>query len=371
LRLARRGNEVFYLLAEGDSPSYRLFGKEVVSDADTLPGGIDLSAHANGTSTVSVVWKSLRIAAEELLILPDPSVKPQQPLFVMNADGTDLKQLTPEIPGFPSQGSPDWSPDGKRIAFDCWRGNAGGSHVFLVNADGTGLKDLGVGVMPTFSPDGRRLAFTWSSRGMAVMDTDGANREVVTGEGWGAQWSPDGRWIAYESRDFGVGNSAANITIIDVKTKQKRRLLEGEHAKRYSQIYWNMEWSPDSRHICFKGGLTAQPPGAASDSEMAITDVAGSSHGFKTLTTARVQTDFSWHPDGRSILGSMNFPEHHGNRLFLCDLQTGKLSLLPTQPLDRKNVSGVWSPDARRIVFSSQRDPEPQPWRPDKTEPRP
>jgi Tol biopolymer transport system component len=104
---------------------------------------------------------------------------------------------------------------------------------------------------------------------------------------------------------------------------------------------------------------------------MAVTDVAGSSHGFKTLTTANVQTDFSWHPDGSSILGSMNFPQHGGNRLFLCDPQTGKLNLLPTQPLDTKNVSGVWSPDARRIVFSSQRDPQPLPWRPDKTDPRP
>src|SRR6185369_3405562 len=31
LRVARRGNEVFYLLADGDSPNFRLFGKEVAS----------------------------------------------------------------------------------------------------------------------------------------------------------------------------------------------------------------------------------------------------------------------------------------------------------------------------------------------------
>jgi Tol biopolymer transport system component len=233
--------------------------------------------------------------------------------------------------------------------------------VFLVNADGTDLKDLGIGLMPTFSPDGRRLAFTWGAQGIAIMDTSGANRQVITQEGWGAQWSPDGRWIAYESRQAVEGKPVANITIIDLQTKQKRLLLEGDHAKRYSQIYWNMEWSPDSRRICFKGDLAVPVTGASS--EMAITAVAGSSQGFTELTKANVQTDFSWHPEGRSILLSMRSPEHGGSRLFLCELQTGQMSLLPGQPLDQNNVSGVWSPDGRRIAFSSHREPKLQAWR--------
>jgi Tol biopolymer transport system component len=362
LRVARRGNEVFYLFAEADSPTFRLFGKEVVSTADTLPAGIDVSAIANGTATVSAVWKNLRIAAEELLLLPDPSAKPKNLLFVMNVDGTGLNQLTPELPEFPTHGSPDWSPDGKRIAFDAWTGTADSSHLFLVNADGSGLKDLGVGVMPTFSPDGRRLAFTWSSQGIAVMDIDGANREVLSEEGWGAQWSPDGKWIAYESRQNINGQSVSNITIIDVKTRRKRLLLEGDHASRYSQVFWNMEWSPDSRRLAFKGNLRVPVTGAAS--EMALTAVQGSTRGFQVLTLAQVQTDFSWHPDGRRILLSMNSAAHGGNRLFVCDVPTGEISLLPNQPLDQHNTSGVWSPDGKRIVFSSQRSPKPLVWRP-------
>src|SRR5690606_17267533 len=57
LRVARRGNIIYFLHAEGDSPNFRLLGKEVVSAADTLPGGIDLSATANGAATVSAIWK--------------------------------------------------------------------------------------------------------------------------------------------------------------------------------------------------------------------------------------------------------------------------------------------------------------------------
>jgi Tol biopolymer transport system component len=360
LRLARRGNEVFYLLADGDSPNFRLFGKEVVSTADTLPGGVDLSAVANGSSTTSVVWKNLRIAAEELLVPADPNERPTNVLFVINADGTGLKQIT-ESPQSQSHGSPDWSPDGKLIAFDV-AGGSSASRIFLVNADGTGMKDLGPGMMPTFSPDGRRLAFTWSGQGMAIMDIDGGNRQVVSNEGWGAQWSPDGRWIAYETRQAVAGKVHANITIIDVKSKQKRLVLENNHAARYSQIYWNMEWSPDSRGICFKGDLSVPITGASS--EVAIINVGGSSQGFQVLTTAHLQTDFSWHPDGGSILVTMSSPQHRGNRLFVCDPKTGSLSLLAAQPLEQNNVSGVFSPDGRRIAFSSHREPQPQPWRP-------
>ena len=68
-----------------------------------------------------------------------------------------------------------------------------------MNDDGSDLTDLGVGIIPTFSPDGKQLAFTWSGHGTTIMNIDGSGREVLTAEGWGCQWSPDGRWISYGS----------------------------------------------------------------------------------------------------------------------------------------------------------------------------
>ncbi len=61
LRLARRGKEVLYLFAEGDSPHFRLAGQKIVSDADGL--GVDLNTIANGNATVGIVWNSSTIAA--------------------------------------------------------------------------------------------------------------------------------------------------------------------------------------------------------------------------------------------------------------------------------------------------------------------
>ncbi len=65
--------------------------------------------------------------------------------------------------------APVWSPDGTRIAFGLGRYNLGTrdgalSHVAVINADGTGLRQLteatpGNHGFPSWSPDGRQIVF--------------------------------------------------------------------------------------------------------------------------------------------------------------------------------------------------------------------
>ena len=61
-----------------------------------------------------------------------------QEIFVMNADGTQVRQLTDNDE---NDGGPVWSPDGKSIGF------TSGPYVFgeilVVNADGTGVYSTG------------------------------------------------------------------------------------------------------------------------------------------------------------------------------------------------------------------------------------
>src|SRR6185369_3547251 len=76
--------------------------------------------------------------------------------------------------------TPNWSPDGKRIAFESSRGSPD-DHLalFVMNRDGSGLTQLTDyalnGNHPAWSPDGRHLVFSWGSEpgkpnGIAVMD---------------------------------------------------------------------------------------------------------------------------------------------------------------------------------------------------------
>jgi Tol biopolymer transport system component len=76
-----------------------------------------------------------------------------------SADGTnDVRLTSPDI----DSGSPAWSPDGKHIAFDQFTGLDGRQQVFLMNADGSGVRQLTTDSAwscghPAWSPDGRHL----------------------------------------------------------------------------------------------------------------------------------------------------------------------------------------------------------------------
>jgi Tol biopolymer transport system component len=68
---------------------------------------------------------------------------------------------------------PDWSPDGRKIAFQSYR--AGNDEIFVMNADGTRQKNLTRNAAedgdPVFSPDGKKIAF-YSSRPIGPVQGD-------------------------------------------------------------------------------------------------------------------------------------------------------------------------------------------------------
>ena len=86
----------------------------------------------------------------------------------MNADGTSRTRLTENDVW---DGSPSWSPDGSRIAFQHseYLSSRDGnsqiyvSQIYVMNADGTGQTNLTNtdthDIAPSWSPDGSRIAF--------------------------------------------------------------------------------------------------------------------------------------------------------------------------------------------------------------------
>lgn len=124
-------------------------------------------------------------------------------------------------------GEPSWSPDGSRIAFTRSLNPIGpppppGStqtnniDIYSIRPDGSGLTRLTTNTAedgsPTWSPDGSRIAFQrQSASGFDIwtMSSSGGNEQRVTNSpslfNQHPAWSPNGQWLAFERTAAGGG----------------------------------------------------------------------------------------------------------------------------------------------------------------------
>jgi Tol biopolymer transport system component len=131
-------------------------------------------------------------------------------VVVMNADGSDQVNLTNN--GMWNQ-HPSWSPDGNRIAFHSARD--GSVEIYAMDADGTNViqltdepGDIPANWQPAWSPDGSRITYAKASEDVGagfeiyVMNADGSNQVTLTPDSkWrnlNHDWSPDGTRITRE-----------------------------------------------------------------------------------------------------------------------------------------------------------------------------
>jgi Tol biopolymer transport system component len=128
-------------------------------------------------------------------------------IYGMNADGTQLRQLTHAA----NNGDPVWSPDGTRISFGSDREGGNRLNIFLMNADGSQQRQLTHFDVPyeagdtNWSSDGKKITFEYDIDGMKqsnpnayaevwTMNPDGSGETSTgvqcSGVGCAPRWQP-------------------------------------------------------------------------------------------------------------------------------------------------------------------------------------
>lgn len=213
-------------------------------------------------------------------------------IFVMNADGSSVRQLTFNTT---TDEKPSWSKDGTRIA---WSSGTDGSdyEIFVMNADGTDqtriTDDAALNFGPAWSPDGTRIAYHSNADGndfeIFVMNADGSNQRQITSNAVGTDrsptWSPDGTELIYYSDESG----GRELMRVNLNTLAFTRLTDNAFYDGQP------DWSLLGNGVLFGSTqfdtdfeiLLMRPDGS---DVVRLTEVAG------------IDDDPVWSPDGRQI----------------------------------------------------------------------
>ena len=153
--------DIWVMDADGGNPRDLTNHDAEDRDPDWSPNGMQIAFESNRNRD----WEFEKIEVRNWEV------------YVMDADGTNPINLTNHLA---TDGSPDWSPDGRRIAFSSNRD--GNSDVYVMEADGTNpinlTNHLATDDSPDWSPDGNQIAFQSDRDGnweVYVMNADGAN----------------------------------------------------------------------------------------------------------------------------------------------------------------------------------------------------
>ena len=213
-------------------------------------------------------------------------------LWIMNADGTNRKQLT-----FDSAADlyPSVTPDGRYIVFESNRGVGWG--IWRTNLDGSNPVEIMSNIgrsFPRLSPDSRWILFTRQISGDAMLwkvPVEGGTPVQITNKlTFGHTISPDGKLIAHFTRSQEL-DAPVQIEVIPFDGGAPVKTV---NAPSGSSV---LRWSPDSRALNYS---------QTTDGVSNIWSLPLDSEKPKQLTNWKSDKIFwfEWSPDGKQIAAS-------------------------------------------------------------------
>ena len=232
--------------------------------------------------------------------------------------------------GEKNSSAPEWSPDGKLLAFLTDREKDGERQVWMMPADGgeawavTSHKGGVSGFR--FSPEGRQLLLS---------ATDQPNKD-----------EEDRKKVKDDTMVIDHDIKMTHLWLWNIEKKEAKRLTEGDFTTSDPQ------WSPDGARVTY----TTRPTPKADDgslSDIWMLTIAGGEK--KKLTQTGSNDSARWSPDGK-WLAYTGSPERNGGvsqtNLYLIPATGGAPKQLTTN-FDLNVGTPVWGRDGRTIYFGT------------------
>jgi Tol biopolymer transport system component len=188
----------------------------------------------------------------------DAPVKRAAHIFTLPAEGGEVTELAT---GMPFVHHACLSPDGKQIAFigeqeqqkDVWTYN-----IYTMPAEGGSPRRLSSesdnveGAQIAWSPDGKYLAFQTGDGKIRLLPAEGGSSQILVeglkgpGSWSGLAWSPDGTELAYVTN--------GRMWKVNLQSRRSEELQTGLDAR-----HMQMTWSPDGKTIAFSAEQGGEP----------------------------------------------------------------------------------------------------------------
>ena len=334
---------------------------EQAGTQETLIGRSDLKI-SDGRLTPEALWAFGRIGGAS--VSPDGGKilysvayysvaenKSNRELFVMNADGSDNRQLTRTSV---SENNAVWIQGGSKIAFLSSEG--GSSQIWEMNADGTGRRQLShyEGNIEgfSFSPDEKRVLFiaqvkTVPSTQDKYPDLDKATGRIVTDLMY-KHWD---EWVTSAPHPFIAefdGDAISNP--LDI--------MQGEPYESPMKPFGGIEqlaWSTNSDKVAYTSRKKVGKDYALStNSDIYVYDINTKETTNLTEGMMGYDTNPQYSPDGKHIAWlSMERDgyESDQNRLMVMDLETGEKRFV-SKDFDSSVNEFCWGPDSNTLYFT-------------------
>jgi dipeptidyl aminopeptidase/acylaminoacyl peptidase len=250
-------------------------------------------------------------------------------LWRVNTDGTALAQVTDGTNG---ESDPEWSPDGKTIAFVTKRGDDESAQIYL---------------LPTGGGEARRLTRHETNVTKIAWSPDGAAIYFVAAEAKSAEQKARDK-EKDDVRAFGEDDPQEHLWKVRVADAAEQRITTGD----YSVLEYAV--SRDGRRIALH---RAPNPsfGDADQGEVWVTDATGGG-GVQITRNTVPENGAQLSPDGSQVLflsqANQDFVTYHNRKIFVASAAGGQARVLAGD-LPYEVGGAAWSNDGRSIFFTA------------------